>query len=143
MNVFVQNLPDNVTYAEVERTFDRPLRQCGVRDFHIEKHRGRGNATITILDVRAGQNFLATYGTIPSFRGGKPGLPLRYNNQQLRIVKDKNEPSDFAVQALVGLVFTLVLSCSLSLSRSLSLCPLPLSNGAEPSLTWDRTTSGI
>lgn len=98
MNVFVQNLPDNVTHREVERTLGGPLRQCGVEHFNIEKHRNKGNATVTILDPAAGQAFLRTFGTIPSLRGGKPGLPLRYNNQQLRIVKDKHEPSDFAVR---------------------------------------------
>lgn len=101
MNVFVQKLPDNVTTKEVYRTFDGPLRQCGVQRFHIEKHRNKGNATITILDPAAGRAFLQTYGTgAPSFGGGKPKLRLQYNNQQLRIVKDQHEPSDFAIRAL-------------------------------------------
>ncbi|PPJ51825.1 hypothetical protein CBER1_09772 [Cercospora berteroae] len=98
MDIYVSSLPHSITQRELERTFDRPLQQCGVHQYHIEKFRGKPSANITVLDVSAGEAFLKAFGTNFS---GRPVLPLRYGNRQLHIAKSRNEPSDFSLRALM------------------------------------------
>ncbi|KXS97177.1 hypothetical protein AC578_875 [Pseudocercospora eumusae] len=101
MDVFCSRLPEQISHAELQRLFTGPLNDCGVLDFHIEKFYNKGLATITILDVNAGQIFLNRYG-LP--RGSPPSqlalMRISYARKFIRIERSNREPTDISLQSL-------------------------------------------
>ena len=58
----MRNLPDSITDKQVRRYFEPILARLQIHTFHCQKHKGRGWATLTILDVKKGQYFLRLHG---------------------------------------------------------------------------------
>ena len=70
MEVIVRNLHDQITEKQVENYFRPVLGNLGITTFHCQKLRGKGCATITILDKSKGQKFLQLHGqTKPGAQG--------------------------------------------------------------------------
>lgn len=101
MDIFVRNVPQNATKKQLEKYFAAPFAQCGINVFHAEKFRDKPLATLTVLDIAAGQKFLDDYGVpqgAPHHARAKN--PLKWENKFLLCSKSRNEPSRFSVRSL-------------------------------------------
>lgn len=101
MDIFVRHVPPHATKKQLERFFDVPLQECGIKVFHAEKIRGKPLAVLTILDSICGQEFLNRYG-VPQ---GSPGhvrakRPLQWDGRFVQCTRSRNDPSDFSVRSL-------------------------------------------
>ena len=70
MEVIVRNLHDQATEKQVDNYFSDVLGKLGIKTYSCQKLRSRGTATITILDLNKGRQFLKMHGqTVPGPKG--------------------------------------------------------------------------
>ena len=101
MDVFVRNVPVNCSQKQLQRFFHNPLAEFGIQDFHAEKIRGKPLATLTIIDVNAGNRFLAWYGVPTNApRHIQAKKRLVWDGKSVVCSKSRMEPEDYSVKAL-------------------------------------------
>lgn len=64
MEVIVRNLHDQATEKQVNNFFRNVLEKFGIKTYICQKLKGRGMATITILDTQKARQFLSIHGQI-------------------------------------------------------------------------------
>lgn len=101
MDIFIQRLPTQATWREVQNRLDHVLRDLGIETYHIDKRRGKPFGKLSILDTYKAQLFLFHYG-VPrnSAPFVQPRSPLMWNNTALRMWEDRYEMSSHARQSL-------------------------------------------
>ncbi|KAI7180351.1 RNA-directed RNA polymerase [Hortaea werneckii] len=101
MDIFVRNVPPQATSKQLERFFQAPLEECGVKVFYVEKFEGKQFARLTTLDIAAGRVFLARFG-VPHESGlrVRAKRPLKLNGHYLQCSPSHNPSSGFSLKAL-------------------------------------------
>lgn len=94
MEVFIRNLPDQTTEKELTNFLREPLAKLKIDSYHCRKLRGRGLATLTILDAKKGQVFLQIYGDQRLLTG------LTYSRQRLYCNASRNPPDQLLLRNL-------------------------------------------
>ncbi|OQO01530.1 hypothetical protein B0A48_12565 [Cryoendolithus antarcticus] len=101
MDVFVRNVPANVSVRQLKAVFAAPLADCGIHDYHCEPFRNHPLAKITLLDSAAGDRFLSQYGVPPrSPANARPRRSINCGGRTLRCERSKDDPSDWSLKAL-------------------------------------------
>ncbi len=94
MDIFFHNLHDQATEKSLRKLLTPILNQLSIFVFQCKILRGRGCATITILDVDKGTKFLELYGS-------KDSLPkLRLLGRPVHCSLGKHIPNEFALRTL-------------------------------------------
>ncbi|KAI7469590.1 RNA-directed RNA polymerase [Hortaea werneckii] len=101
MDIFVRNVPPQATSKQLERFFQAPLEECGVKVFYVEKFEGKQFARLTTLDIAAGRVFLERFG-VPHESGlrVRAKRPLKLNGHYLQCSPSHNPSSGFSLKAL-------------------------------------------
>ena len=102
MEVFVRNLPDSITDKQVRRYFKPLLAKLQIHTFHCQKHKGRGWATLTILDVKKGQQFLLLHGQTKPGREGfdKVQQKLFHMRKAVNCTESNKPPDRYLLQSM-------------------------------------------
>lgn len=62
MDVFVKNLPEQMTEKQVNNYFRPHLERLGIKTYHCDKLKSKGCAILTILDIPKAKQFLYIHG---------------------------------------------------------------------------------
>ena len=102
MEVFVRNLPNSITETQVRRYFGPHLAKLEINTFHCQVIKGRGLATLTILDVDRGQKFLLLHGQTNPGRGGfdKVQQKLYHMRRPVNCLGSNRLPDRFLLQSM-------------------------------------------
>lgn len=65
MDIFIRNIPVNCSEKQLKRFFHDPLASFGIQHFHVDKHRDKPLASLTVLHIPSAERFLAEYGVPP------------------------------------------------------------------------------
>ena len=98
----MRNLPDSITDRQVRRYFEPILAKLQIHTFHCQKHKGRGSATLTILDVKKGQYFLLLHGQTKPGREGfdKVQQKLFHMRKSVNCTESNKPPDHHLLQSL-------------------------------------------
>ena len=102
MEVFVRNLPSSITENQVKRYFKPILIKLDIHIFHCHIIKGRGLATLTILDVNKGQKFLLLHGQSNPGKVGfeKVQRKLFYMKKPVNCMGNDRVPDRFLLQSM-------------------------------------------
>ena len=102
MEVIVRNLPDQLTEKQVDNFFRGVLEKLGIHTYFCQKLKGRGCATITILDAMKARKFLSVHGqTDPGSRGyAKVQLKLQHKGRQIYCSRSNKDPDEHILLSL-------------------------------------------
>ncbi len=102
MEIIVRNLHDQITEKQVDNFFKGVLGQIGVHTFHCQKLKGRGCATITILDAGKAKQFLKLHGqTLNGAKGHATVLhKLAHMGRPVNCLKSNHPPDPYLLLSL-------------------------------------------
>ena len=100
--MFVRNLPDSITEKQVRRYFGPILAKLEIHTFHCQKLKGRGLATLTVLDVTKGKSFLLVHGQTKPGREGfdKVRQKLFHMRKPVNCFEGNKVPDQYLLQSL-------------------------------------------
>ena len=102
MNVFVKNLPGQMTEKQADNYFKPHLKKFGIKFYHCGMLKSQGCAILTILDVSRAEQFLYTHGQL---RAGPKGFQavrqkLFHQNKPVHCSLSNKPPDRFLVSSL-------------------------------------------
>lgn len=102
MDIFVKNLPDQITEKQVESFFRPHLAQLSIKTFGCRKTKGRGTATITIEDLCKAETFLKLHGQTKSGIEGFRSVQQKLYHQRRSVwcFQSTHVPDKFLLQSL-------------------------------------------
>ena len=102
MNVFVKNLPEQMTEKQVNKYFRPYLERLGIKTYRCDKLKSRGCAILTILDIPKAQQFLSIHGQTQSGPQGFRSVrqKLFHQNRPVNCSLSKTPPDRFLVSSL-------------------------------------------
>ena len=102
MDVFVRNLPDQMTEKQVNNYFRPYFERLGIKTWKIDKLKARGCAVVTILDVPRAQQFLYIHGqTQPGPQGFRSvRSKLFHMNRPINCIISNTQPDKFLISSL-------------------------------------------
>lgn len=100
MDIFVRNIPEQASNKNLQTFFREHFRPFGIDDFHCQKLRSRGCATVTVLDEQKAQRFLKVYGNSQSHDSHTNTKKLRYMDKDLFCVPSKSKCNETLLQTL-------------------------------------------
>lgn len=102
MNVFVRNLPDQMTEKQVEKYFRPHLDRLGIKTYHCDKLKAKGCAILTILDIPKAERFLLFHGQTQSGPQGFDAVrqKLFHMNRPINCSLGNKSPDRFLVSSL-------------------------------------------
>lgn len=102
MEVIVRNLHDQVTEKQVDNFFRNVLEKLGVKTYVCHKLKGRGMATITILDVNKARQFLMMHGQTEPGAKGFHAVPIKlvHMGRSINCSVSNKSPDEFLLRSL-------------------------------------------
>ena len=102
MEVIVRNLHDQVTEKQVDNFFRNVLEKLGIKTYICHKLKGRGMATITILDVNKGRQFLKMHGQTQPGAKGYAFVPVKlvHMGRPINCSVSNKSPDEFLLRSL-------------------------------------------
>lgn len=70
MEVFMSNLPDQITDKQIRKFLEPFLAKLYIFTYHVQKIKGKGCATLVIADAAKGQHFMAIHGQTERGKAG-------------------------------------------------------------------------
>lgn len=102
MDIFIRDVPQTATPKQARSFFAGPLAEFGIDFFHCELFQGKPFAVLTVLDIPAGQRFLAIYGLpINAPRTQRPYKTLVWLGKRLRCAESKTPPNEYNLKSIV------------------------------------------
>lgn len=98
MEVFIRRVPQYASDQDLTNFFKPYMPGFGIEVFQCEKLKNKPFAILTIADVRAGTNFLRTYGSDHPLNGS---LQLKFLGHSLLLTQSKNKPDQFKIKSMV------------------------------------------
>lgn len=102
MEVIVRNLHDQVTEKQVDNFFRNVLEKLGIKTYVCHKLKGRGMATITILDVNKARQFLKMHGQTEPGARGYVSVPVKlvHMGRPINCSVSNKSPDEFVLRSL-------------------------------------------
>ncbi|KAH0536953.1 hypothetical protein FGG08_006218 [Glutinoglossum americanum] len=98
MEIFVYNIPYQVSEKRLDKFFRRYLAECSIQAYHCQKLRGKGWATLTVGDKNLGQKFLSLHEKGPGSQNAKVQLVLM--NRHIYCKTSNKQPDGYLVESL-------------------------------------------
>jgi len=99
IDIFVRNIPDQVSNKNLEIFFQKEFRPFSIDDFSCQKLKTRGCAVLTVLDAQKAQRFLDIYGST-SQNVCTRAHALIYIDRNLFCSPSKFKPDEVLLQTL-------------------------------------------
>ena len=95
MDIFIRNIPDQMTENDVNRVLSRYMHRIGITTWKCDKFRSKSCAIVTVLDITKAKRFLHLHGQgqqVPSKKGNVLE-PIFHINRML-LCSPSNRPVD-------------------------------------------------
>ena len=98
----MRNLPDQATEKQVEKFFRNVLDKLGIKTYSLQKLKGRGMATITILDISKARHFLQYHGQTQPGPKGFLSVPMKlfHMGRPINCSVSNKPPDEFLLRSL-------------------------------------------